>query len=170
MKAVSRFEIAVLILLMAEFYPDVRSTSSMLGTVAGCNPVTVRNLYSKLKGAGLLEAKPGPHGLSLARDPREINLWEVLAAVEDMTPQRVFNVHSPLNGSCPLSGNIHELLMGHMESALQATRSSLEAVSLYSFAWELPDTYEEPAEERLRIMREALKGLEERYRDEPTLS
>lgn len=170
MKAVSRFETAVLILLMAEFYPDVRTTSSLLGTVAGCNPVTVRNLYAKLKSAGLLEAKPGPHGLSLARDPREISLWDVLAAVEDMSPQRVFNTHSPLSGSCPLSGSIHQLLLGHMEAALEATRASLSSVSLFSFAWELPDTYEEPAEERLRIMREALKGLEERYRDEPTLS
>lgn len=169
MKAVSRFEISMLILLMAEFYPDIRVTSSLIGVSAGCNPVVVRNLYSKLKAAGLLDSKPGPSGLSLAKDPREITLWEIFAAVEETSIEHVFSVETPLSGTCTLSENIHSLLCGHLASALDAMRGELSAVSLYEFAWQLPDTYEEPAEERLRIMRKALQEVEAAYLDEPRL-
>lgn len=170
MKAVSRFEISLLILLMAEFYPDIRVTSSLIGASAGCNPVTVRNLYSKLKAAGLLDSKPGPSGLGLAKDPKEITLWDIYDAVEDTSIEHVFSVETPLSGTCSLSGNIHGLLLGHLSRALAAMRQELASTSLYDFAWQLPDTYEEPAEERLRIMREALQDVEKNYLDEPALN
>lgn len=170
MKAVSRFEISLLILLMAEFYPDIRATSSLIGTVAGCNAVTVRNMYSKLKSAGLLGAKPGPHGLHLAKDPKDITLWDILAASEDMDAASVFSTQTPLSGTCSLGGNIHELLREHLDEALAAMQATLERTSLYDFAWKLPSTYEEPAEERLRIMHEALQGLAKQHAGTPCLA
>lgn len=169
MKAVSRFEIALLILLLAEFYPDIRATSSLIGSAAGCNPVIVRKLYSKLKHAGLLDLKPGPHGLHLAKNPRDISLWEILTAIEDIDAISVFSLQTPLSGACPLGGNIHKTLHAHLEEAIGAMKKSLSSVSLYHFARELPDTYEEPFEDKLRIMHEALQNLAEQHADEPSL-
>lgn len=170
MKAVSRFEIALLILLLAEFYPDIRVTSSLIGSAAGCNPVIVRRLYSKLKHAGLLDLKPGPHGLHLAKDPRDISLWEILTAIESMDSTSVFSLQTPLSGACPLGGNIHRILHAHLEGAIAAMKDSLSSVSLYQFAQELPDTYEEPFEDKLRITHEALRDLAEQHADEPCLA
>lgn len=159
-KAVSRFEISLLIMLMAEFYPDIKSNSNLIGTSAGCNPVTVRSLYSKLKKAGLLDSKPGPYGLHLAKDPRDISLWDIMQAADGRDVERMFLVEVPLSGTCSLSENIHEVLFEKLQGAYDAMRRELEAVSLYDFAWQLPETYEEDPEDRLRIMHDALKELE----------
>ncbi|MGI6216412.1 MAG: Rrf2 family transcriptional regulator [Coriobacteriales bacterium] len=163
MKGESQLEVSLLILLMSEFYPEVNATSELIGSSAGCSPVVVRRIYGKLKDAGLLDTKPGGYGLHLAKDPHDISLWDICSAIRPMDAAGVFGTEHEMSGTCPISGNIHEVLTKELDSALDAMREKLEKVSLYDLAWKLPDTYEVPVEEQLEKMRGSLHEAEKRF-------
>jgi DNA-binding IscR family transcriptional regulator len=166
MKGESQLEISVLILLTAEFYPEINATSDLIGAAAGCSPVVVRRIYKKLKSAGLLDTKPGGYGLHLAKDPHEISLWDVCAAVRPMDAAGIFGAEHPLSGTCPISGNIHQVLTAELDESIATMRKRLEAVSLYDLAWKLPPTYDVPVDEKLADIGARLREAEKRYPSE----
>ena len=90
----SQVEIALLALLLAEFFPEVDATSELIGEWAGCNPVIVRRIYGKLKRAGLLDTGPGRRSLELARDARSISLLEIVEAMTPLDRAGVFGVEA----------------------------------------------------------------------------
>ena len=92
----SPVEIALLALLLAEFFPEVDATSELIGEWAGCNPVIVRRIYGKLKRAGLLDTGPGRRSLELARDARSISLLEIVEAITPLDRAGVFGVEPSL--------------------------------------------------------------------------
>lgn len=169
MKAATHFETALLILLMAEFYPGLRVTSKMIGDSAGCNPVVVRNLYTKLKAAGLLDVKPGMYGLHLGADATDITLWDVYDAVTDTSSASLFGVYEGLAGREEMGDVIHGLTLSCLDRARDAMRAELEVVSLYEFAWHLPDTRNETREARIVRLGEMLRRNAEGRRSEPAL-
>ena len=116
----SQVEIALLALLLAEFFPEVDATSELIGEWAGCNPVIVRRIYGKLKRAGLLETGPGRRSLELARDARSISLLEIVEAITPLDRAGVFGVEAPLSGTCSIKSELFGTLTTELDQAVAA--------------------------------------------------
>jgi DNA-binding IscR family transcriptional regulator len=165
-RAQSRYELGLLILLLAEFYPQIRVTSALIGDITGYNPVIVRETYRKLKAAGLLDVKPGPGGLNLARDAHDITLWDVYNAVDDTSIAALFGISEGIKtAGSDIGPGIHSLIMDELETARENLKNQLADISLYDFAWRLPDTYKEPPDQKLGFIEKNLQELEERFKD-----
>ena len=67
MRVSTQFPIAVHIMLMVAGFPDQKMTSEVVSESAGTNPVIIRNIFSKLNNAGLLETKSGRGKTTVAR-------------------------------------------------------------------------------------------------------
>jgi len=130
MRVSTQFPIAVHALLMIAYFNDVRVTSDMVSASAGCNAVIVRNIFTKLKKAGILSVKTGKGGTSLARPDTDISLWDIYTAVETDETEEIFKFHTNISGVCPVGGNVKELLLGHFEHAVGAMKAELSKVTL----------------------------------------
>ncbi|QQO08791.1 Rrf2 family transcriptional regulator [Breznakiella homolactica] len=137
MRVSTQFPIAVHILLMVAYFKDIRITSDMVAASAGCNPVIVRNIFPKLKRAGLLSVRTGMGGTSLARPAKEISLWDIYTAVESDETEEMFKIHPNTSARCPVGSNIRGLLLSHLEEGIAALRKSLSKVSLADMKKEL---------------------------------
>lgn len=139
MRVSTQFPIAVHSLLMIVNFPDRKITSDMVAESAGCNAVIVRNIFSKLKKAGLLDVKAGRGDTALARPAKEISLWDIYTAVETDEADEIFKFHANMSGTCPVGGNIRSLLRGHFESAVSAMKEELSSVTLENIKQELQE-------------------------------
>ena len=83
MRTGTRFTVSVQILTLVATEQGVGLTSNSLAELMGSNSVMVRQLFGKLRLAGLLKISAGKGPLSLAASPRKITLWDGFVAVED---------------------------------------------------------------------------------------
>ncbi|MBR1811793.1 MAG: Rrf2 family transcriptional regulator [Clostridia bacterium] len=113
------------------------SASETAAESACCNPVIIRNIFSKLKNAGLLNTKSGNGKTELDRSAEEINLWAIYTAVESGETNEIFKFHQNTSATCPLGSNIHELLTPYLDDAVNALKASLFAVTLQTLIDEL---------------------------------
>ena len=99
MQISTKFSIAIHILTAtAYFSQDYKVTSDFLAGSVGCNPVIIRNLVGQLKGAGLLETRRGPGGITLAKPLGEITSmtqWKRLV-MKSCSVSIVIPIHSAL--------------------------------------------------------------------------
>ena len=90
MSANSRFTIAVHTLSVLALTDGPASSAYIAGST-GSNPVTIRNMVSTLRNAGLVETIPGSTGgAKLTRKPEDISLAEVYRAAAD---EPLFDLH-----------------------------------------------------------------------------
>jgi DNA-binding IscR family transcriptional regulator len=125
---------------MIAHYSDRKVTSEEMAESAGCNAVVIRNLFTKLKRAGLLSVKVGRGKTALAKSLEEITLWDVYVAVESLDIEDIFPIRPSVSDTCPVGGNIHTLLERHLENAVNAMKEELSRVSLGDVKEEL-DTH-----------------------------
>ena len=83
MRTGTRFTVSVQILTLVATEQGVGLTSNSLAELMGSNSVMVRQLFGKLRLAGLLKISAGKGPLSLAASPRKITVWDGFVAVED---------------------------------------------------------------------------------------
>ena len=133
MRFSSRLPIATHILLcVALLGEEHKTTSTFLAGSVGVNPVIVRNVLGQLKAAGLVAVEPGVGGASLAKEPGEITLRDVLEAVED--DAGVFRVHEHPSPECPVGRNVHAVLGAKLDAAERAMLNSLASTTLADLA------------------------------------
>lgn len=137
MRVSTQFPMAVHIMLMVAGFENAKITSEAAAESAGCNPVIIRNIFSKLKNAGLLNTKSGKGKTELARPSKEINLWDIYTAVESEETEDIFKFHQNTSDTCPVGSNIHKLLTPHLDDAVNALKASLSAVTLQMLIDEL---------------------------------
>ena len=77
MRVSTQFPIAVHIMLMIDAFPDKKITSEVLSVSAGCNAVIIRNLFSKLNNAGLLDTKSGKGKRTVLCPEEDVRVWEI---------------------------------------------------------------------------------------------
>jgi DNA-binding IscR family transcriptional regulator len=82
MRVSLQFPIAVNALLLLSLGKNSRVTSERIAESSGCNAVIVRNIYKKLRDAGLISTSSGKGATTLTRDLEDISLWDIYAAVE----------------------------------------------------------------------------------------
>ncbi len=130
MRVSTQFPIAVHALLMIANFPEKRITSSMVAESAGCNAVIIRNIFTKLKKAGLLDIKTGTGGTSLAKPIDKISLWDIYIIIETDETDEIFKIHPHTSGKCPVGSNIRSLLLNHFDDAVNAMKTELSKVTL----------------------------------------
>ncbi len=125
----SRLPIAVHVLLCIHTFDGrEKLTSDFLAGSVNVNPVIIRNTLSRLKSAGLVTVDAGVGGAHLAKDPKDISLWDVFLAVEE--EEALFRFHDNPNPACPVGRNLHAVLDGQLAAAQESMKTKLDAVSL----------------------------------------
>lgn len=131
MRISTRFPVAVHSLIMiAALSEKQKVNSDIISGSTGVNAVIIRNIFISLKKSGLILVSPGPGGVTLARDPDEITLWDVLSAVENVGTEDVFKIHKNVSEQCPIGGNIYGLLKTHLDDAIDAAKNEFSKVTL----------------------------------------
>lgn len=137
MQITSRFTVAVHTLLAVhEFENKYKTTSDFIAGSVNVNPVVIRRIMQQLKAAGLIEVKAGSGGAKLAKEPKDITLYDVYVAVECLD-SGLFHFHESPNPLCPVGKNIHNVLDKHLEKAQKAMEDELRAVTLADLVYDL---------------------------------
>jgi Rrf2 family protein len=104
-------------------------TSEQVAASVKTNPVIIRRSLGDLRRAGLVRVRHGAGaGWSLARDPEEINLWDVYDAVEG---EPLFGMHrSEPNLECPVGRGIRPALEGVYGGVEETLRRELRRTSI----------------------------------------
>ena len=125
----SRLPIAVHVLLCIHTFDGrEKLTSDFLAGSVNVNPVIIRNTLSRLKSAGLVTVDAGVGGAHLAKDPKDISLWDVFLAVEE--EEALFRFHENPNPACPVGRNVHAVLDGQLAAVQESMQAKLSAVTL----------------------------------------
>ena len=125
----TRLPVAVHILLcIAVFDGQSKTTSGFIAGSVGVNPVIVRGTLGKLKAAGIVHVDAGVGGAHLARAAKDISLLDVFLAVEEN--RSVFHFHDNPNPACPVGRNIHAVLEHNLAAVDQAMQERLRQITL----------------------------------------
>ena len=94
-------------------------TSGAIAAMVGVHPVHVRRVMGALREAGLVESQSGPTGgWELARDPKEITLYDIYLALEPELPFEM-PARTP-DACCRFAPYLPQALAGAMDSAKRA--------------------------------------------------
>jgi Rrf2 family protein len=129
----SRFAVGVHALALATIGQEMRKgkpvTSNAIAAMVGVHPVHVRRVMGSLREAGLVESQSGPTGgWELARDPKEITLYDIYLALESELP---FEMPARMpDACCRFAPYLPQALAGAMNSAKRALQEHLRSVTL----------------------------------------
>ena len=125
----TRLPVAVHILLcIAVFDGQNKTTSNFIAGSVGVNPVIVRGALGKLKAAGIVRVDAGVGGAHLARDPKDISLLDIFHAVEENSS--AFHLHENPNPACPVGRNVHAVLDHNLAMVDQSMQEQMSQISL----------------------------------------
>jgi Rrf2 family protein len=128
----TQFAIAVHVLTMLTGLPRELQSSEVLASSVGSNPVHIRRVLSRLRAAGLVSSRPGPHGgWQLLRSPEETTLADVWRVVNGDDP--VLGVHEA-DPNCPVGRLIQSNLEAIDRRALAAIEAELATTTLAQLA------------------------------------
>ena len=109
-----------------------RVTSALLAQSTGCNPVVIRTVISALKKAGLISVARGTGGAELCRDPADITLYQIYAALEPDGIASLIGIHPCQGRACPVAQNIRKVLQFPYHQIEDAVRQTMEGITLQS--------------------------------------
>lgn len=133
MQSSTKCSIAVHCLLFIHEAAGVtKVTSNLLAESTGCNPVIIRKILSALKKAGLISIPRGTGGAELCREPSQITLYQIYAAMEPEGLSSVMGIHPCQGRACPVAQNIHRVLQAPYQQIGQAIRQTMEGITLQS--------------------------------------
>lgn len=139
----SRLPIAVHILLaIVEFGGREKTTSAFLAGSVNVNSVIIRNTLGQLKAAGLVTVKAGEGGASLAKEPKDMTLLDVFAAVEK--EEALFHFHENPNPECPVGKNVHAVLDHKLFAVQEAMREKMKSLTLQDLIDDMNDLLMRP--------------------------
>jgi DNA-binding IscR family transcriptional regulator len=137
MRIGSQYTVGIHTLLVVAFFNEDKITSEIMAISIGCNPVIVRNVFTKLSRAGLLKPGMGKARTELGRPAEEITLYDVFAAVDADDTDEIFRMY-PVNTRCPVGGEMHDLLSSRFDSAVGAMMDQLSKTTIADLVSELP--------------------------------
>lgn len=130
MRMSSKFTISVQMLMLVAVVKNQKVTSDMMSKSTGANPVMIRQLFGKLKDAGILNVSAGRGATTLARSPEDISLWDIYNAVEGYNANELFKFHPEVSKECQIGRFFGEVLGVHLDEAVQAMGAKMSKVSL----------------------------------------
>ncbi|WP_130864140.1 Rrf2 family transcriptional regulator [Bacilliculturomica massiliensis] len=139
MRMSTQFTVTVQMLMLIMVLKGKKVTSNMLSESTGANPIMIRQLYGKLKSAGILNVSTGMGVTTLARDPADISLWDIYMAVEEYSPNELFKFHPNISNGCQIGRFFKEILGVHLDEAVRAMGEKMERISLAQLLEEWED-------------------------------
>lgn len=131
MQITSRFTIAVHALAYIKLFQyETRVTSNVLAASIQANPVIIRTVLSKLKEAGIIDARQGSGGSRLAKPLEEISLYDIYKAVDTVDETGLFHFHENPHPKCIVGGNIHAALDDKLQRVQDAMEAELKNISM----------------------------------------
>jgi Rrf2 family protein len=132
MKQSKRLSVALHVLVHLAEQPAVPMTSEQLAACVRTNPVVIRRTLAGLREAGLVVSAAGHGGgWSLARDPAQISLAEVCAALGE---RLLFAVDLALEPGCGVQRVVAGVLDGFLREAEASLLERLGGISLAALA------------------------------------
>lgn len=84
----------------------------------------------ELKDAGIIDISRGKIGIRLAKELKDITLYDVYKAVGCVEDNGLFHFHENPNANCPVGRTIHKAMSKRLEDAQQALHASLKSTTL----------------------------------------
>lgn len=130
----TQFAVAVHLLTMLAAMPGELHSSEEMAASVGTNPVHIRRVLARLREAGLVSSRPGPHGgWQLVTAPERTTLADVWRVINRADP--ILGLHEA-DPNCPVGQRIQVDLEALDRRALAAVEAELEASTLADFAAE----------------------------------
>ena len=133
------------LLFIWEARGKARVTSTLLAQSTGCNPVVIRNILSALKKAGLITVPRGQGGAELCRDPEQITLYQIYAALEPQGLTSLIGIHPCDGRACPVAQNIRRVLRRPSRPLQAAIAATMDGITLASLIQDLEAGLTPPA-------------------------
>lgn len=137
MKMSSKFTVSVQMLLLITVSESKKVTSEMISESTGSNPVMVRQLFGKLKKAGILNVSTGRGVTMLMKAPSDISLWDIYLAVEGYNSNELFKFHPKISEGCDVGRFFEDILSIHLDEAVRAMGEKMSKISLTQLIDEL---------------------------------
>lgn len=127
----TKCSVAVHCLIFIYEYGNVKKvTSELLSLSTGSNPVTIRNILSSLKKAGVISIKSGTGGAALSAPLQEITLYRICKAIEPDFMKKLIGIHAMPSPFCPVGKNIHKVLDCSYQKIHSDLCRSLQAITM----------------------------------------
>jgi DNA-binding IscR family transcriptional regulator len=120
------------LIFINEYCAEKKVTSELLSLSTGCNPVTIRNIVSSLKKAGLITVRFGTGGAAIAMPLQEISLYQICMAVEPDAIDKMVGIHSSPSPFCPVGKNINHVLSDTYNTLHRDVVNSMKHITLQS--------------------------------------
>lgn len=121
---------AIHILAYLDIYHDGDLSSRAIAASIESNPSVVRALSSDLRNAGFIKSRQGVAGAELAKDPAEINLYDIFMAID--ADHNLLHVDPKTNPQCIVGGNIQEVLTKSYQQVEDQAFIAMKKISLQS--------------------------------------
>lgn len=118
------------LIFINEYGRQKKVTSELLSLSTGCNPVTIRNILSSLKKAGIVKIPFGTGGATIESPLETISLYQICQAVEPDAIRRLMGMHSSPSPFCPVGRNIGYVLGKTYQTLRNDLTDSLKSISL----------------------------------------
>lgn len=124
----TQFAVASHVLLLLVAAGDRAVSSDEMAHSVQASPVYLRRVLGRLRVAGLVSSRPGPHGgWQLTRTPGQISYGDVWRAVHGDEP--VLGLHGPAE-ACPVGAEVGTLMAGIQDRITQAIEDELDRTTL----------------------------------------
>ena len=128
----TQFALAVHVLTMLAGLPSELQNSDAMAASAGSNPVHIRRVLGRLRNAGMVSSRPGPHGgWRLLRSPADTTLADVWRAMNGADPVLGLHEASP---DCQVGQRIQRSLEAVDRRTLAAIEAELGRTTLAELA------------------------------------
>lgn len=124
------------LIFINEYGSAQKVTSELLALSTGCNPVTIRNIISRLNKAGMIEVKFGTGGARIAVPLSEISLYSVCNAVDPDALDKMIGIHGTASPFCPVGKSIKPILDQAYGSVKRDMAESMKKITLDSMVEE----------------------------------
>ena len=118
------------LIFINEYGRQKKVTSELLSLSTGCNPVTIRNILSALKKAGIVAIPFGTGGATIEVPLEDISLYQICRAVEPDAIRKLMGIHSSPSPLCPVGRNIGSVLGKTYQILQNDLADSLKRISL----------------------------------------
>lgn len=131
MQISSKFTIGVHLLAVIDYLgEDEKTTSNILASSIGVNPVIVRNVMRNLKEGELISVSQGKSGIFLTKTPDQITFYDVYKAVDSVKDEGLFHFHENPNPECPIGRNIHKVMDSKLIRVQQRMEDEMRKITL----------------------------------------
>lgn len=141
MKYSHKLSDAVHILAYLKIYQGDDLSSRAIAASIESNPSVVRSLSSDLRRAGLIKSQQGVAGAELAKDPADINLYDIFMAIN--ADHNLLHIDPKTNPKCVVGGNIQEVLTQAYEQVEDQAFAEMRQINLQTIIDQIKARQEE---------------------------